>query len=50
VLITEDQVDPKTAQGILRHATSGITLDIYTHAQDAAKRAALERYESRLVQ
>ena len=50
VLITEEQVDPKTAQGILRHATSGITLDIYTHAQDSAKRAALERFESRLVQ
>ena len=50
VLITEEKVDPKTAQGILRHATSSITMDIYTHAQNAAKRAALERYESRLVQ
>jgi len=50
VLITEEQVDPKTAQGILRHATSDITLEIYTHAQAAAKRAAVERYESRLVQ
>jgi integrase len=50
VLITEENVDPKTAQGILRHATSAITMDIYTHAQNAAKRAALERYESRLVQ
>jgi hypothetical protein len=50
VLITEEQVDPKTAQGILRHARPDITLGIYTHAQDAAKRAALERFESRLVQ
>lgn len=50
VLITEEQVDPKTAQGILRHAKPDITLGIYTHAQDAAKRAALERFESRLVQ
>jgi len=50
VLITEEQVDPKTAQGILRHASSDITMDIYTHAQDEAKRKALERYESRLVQ
>lgn len=50
VLITEEQVDPKTAQGILRHAKPEITLGIYTHAQDAAKRAALERFESRLVQ
>lgn len=50
VLITEEKVDPKTAQGILRHATSSITMDIYTHAQNAAKRAALERYTSRLVQ
>jgi len=38
------------AQGILRHASSDITMDIYTHAQDEAKRKALERYESRLVQ
>jgi integrase len=50
VLITEEHVDPKTAQGILRHATSDITMDIYTHAQDAHKRAALEKFESRLVQ
>lgn len=50
VLITEEQVDPKTAQSILRHATPNITLDIYTHAQEAAKRLALERFESRLVQ
>ena len=49
VLITEEQVDPKTAQGILRHAKPDITLGIYTHAQEAAKRAALERFESRLV-
>lgn len=50
VLITEENIDPKTAQGILRHASSDITMDIYTHAQDEAKRKALERYESRLVQ
>jgi len=50
VLITEEHVDPKTAQSILRHAKPDITLDIYTHAQDATKRAALERFESRLVQ
>jgi integrase len=49
-LITEENIDPKTAQGILRHASSDITMDIYTHAQDEAKRRALERYESRLVQ
>jgi integrase len=49
VLITEEQVDPKTAQGILRHASSDITMDIYTHAQDEAKRKALAKYESRLV-
>lgn len=50
VLITEEQVDPKTAQGILHHATSDITMDIYTHAQDDAKRKALEKLEARLVQ
>ena len=42
--------NPKTAQSIPRHAKPDITLDIYTHAQEAAKRAALERFESRLVQ
>jgi len=49
VLITEENVDPKTAQGILRHASCDITMDIYTHAQDEAKRKALEKYGSRLV-
>ncbi len=50
VLITEEQVDPKTAQGIRRHASSDITMDIYTHAQDDAKRKALEKFEARPVQ
>jgi len=50
VLITEEQVDPKTAQGILRHANSDVTMEIYTHAQDQAKRKALEKFEARLVQ
>lgn len=50
VLITEENIDPKTAQGILRHASSDIRMDIYTHAHDEAKRKALARYESRLVQ
>jgi integrase len=49
VLIVEEHVDPKTAQGILRHTDAGLTMNIYTHAQDPAKRAALEKYESRLV-
>ena len=44
------RIDPKTAQGLLRHASSDITMDIYTHAQEDAKRKALEKYESRLVQ
>jgi integrase len=42
------EMAPKTAQSILRHATSDITLNIYTHARDTTKRTALERYESRL--
>ena len=50
VLITEEQVDPKTAQGILRHANSDVTMLIYTYAQDQAKRKALEKLEARLVQ
>jgi hypothetical protein len=50
VLITEEQVDPKTAQGILSHANSDVTMQIYTHAQDDAKRKALEKFEARLVQ
>jgi integrase len=50
VLIVEENVDPKTAQGILRHTDAGLTMNIYAHSQDPAKRAALERFESRLVQ
>jgi integrase len=50
VLIVEEKVDPKTAQSILRHTDAGLTMNIYTHAQDPAKRAALERFESRLKQ
>ena len=50
VLIVEEKVDPKTAQGILRHTDAGLTMNICTHSQDPAKRAALERFESRLVQ
>jgi len=50
VLIVEENVDPKTAQGILRHTDAGLTMNIYTHAQDPAKRAALEKFESRLLQ
>lgn len=49
VLIVEENVDPKTAQSILRHTDAGLTMNIYTHAQDPAKRAALEKFESRLV-
>jgi len=49
VLIVEENVDPKTAQGLLRHTDAGLTMNIYTHAQDPAKRAALEKFESRLV-
>lgn len=50
VLITEEGQDPKTVQGILRHAKSSVTMDIHTHSLEGARRAALERYESRLVQ
>jgi hypothetical protein len=31
------------------HGHAGLTMNIYTHAQDPAKRAALEKFESRLV-
>jgi integrase len=49
VLIVEENVDPKTAQGLLRHTDAGLTMNIYTHAQDPAKRAALEKFEARLT-
>jgi len=42
-------VDPKTAQGILRDTDAGLTMNIYTHAPNPAKRAALEKFESRLA-
>jgi hypothetical protein len=37
-LIVEENVEPKTAQGILRHTDTGLTISIYTHAQDPGKR------------
>jgi len=46
--MVEEKLDPKTAPAILRH-TAGLTMNIYTHAQRPAKRAALERFESRLT-
>jgi hypothetical protein len=49
VLIVEEKVDPNSSS-ILRHTDAGLTMNIYTHAQDPAKRAALERFESRWVQ
>ena len=42
-------LDP-SAQGILRHANSDVTMQIYTHAQDEANRKALDKFEARLVQ
>ncbi len=50
VLIVEEKEDPKTAQALLRHANSDVTMDVYTHAQEKAQRAAVERFESRMVQ
>jgi hypothetical protein len=41
---------PTSSRHFLRHASSDITMDIYTHAQDEAKRKALEKFEARLVQ
>lgn len=49
VLITEENVDPKTAPGILRQASSNVLMDIYTHAQNGPKRQAVEKLEARLV-
>ena len=48
-LITQEHVDPKTVQAMLRHVHPGLTLGLYTHSQDEAKRKAVERYESRWV-
>jgi integrase len=50
VLITEDHVDPKTAQALLRHAKPSITLAIYTHSKQNTKLAALDHFESRIAQ
>jgi integrase len=47
ILITQESVDVKTVQEMLRHTNSGFTQGIYTHSQDDAKRKAVERYESR---
>lgn len=50
VLITQEQVDRKRLKEfcVMRPPTS--MMDIYTHAQDDARRKALEKFEARLVQ
>lgn len=47
ILITQENVDAKTVQEMLRHTNPGFTMGIYTHSQDDAKRKAVARYESR---
>lgn len=47
ILITQENVDAKTVQEMLRHTNPGFTMGTYTHSQDEAKRKAVERYESR---
>jgi len=42
-------VDPKAAQGLLRHTDSAMTMNVSPNAQDPAKWAALEKFASRLV-
>jgi len=32
-VIVMQTYDPQTAQGVLRHASSDITMDIYTHSR-----------------
>jgi site-specific recombinase XerD len=41
-------VDVKVAQELLRHANSGVTMDIYTQAVSAEKRLASERQSKML--
>lgn len=47
ILITQENVDVKTVQEMLRHTHPGFTQGMYTHSQDEAKRKAIERYEAR---
>ena len=48
-LITEEGFDPKTAQGVLRHANSDVTMNVYTHANEKGMRDAVDRMDSRMV-
>ena len=43
-------VDPRTVSNILGHATTAMTMDIYTRGQQTNGRAALEELEQRLRQ
>ena len=48
-LLRSNREDVKTAQELLRHANSKITMDIYTQAFDPAKIAAQERLADMFV-
>jgi hypothetical protein len=43
-------VDLKTAQELLRHANSRITLDVYTRAISATKREASDRVMTMILE
>jgi integrase len=42
-LLAENEEDVKTAQSLMRHANSNITMNIYTHAVSSKKRRAQQR-------
>jgi integrase len=42
-LLAQNEEDVKTVQSLMRHASSRVTLDIYTHGVSAKKRAAQAR-------
>lgn len=39
-LLAENNEDVKTVQSLMRHSSSRVTLDVYTHAVGSMKRAA----------
>jgi len=41
-MVSQAGIQVKLAQGILRHANPSLTLEVYTHAEDAERAAALE--------
>ena len=48
LLLEDDQLTPKDTQGLARHSTTRLTLDVYGRADDARMARAIERLDERV--